>query len=440
MKKKLALHWQILIGLALGVGYGAFVSVYASTSADPAQAASGWVEFTNNWIKPWGSIFLNCLKLIAVPLVLFSLVSGISNLKDVSKLGSMGGRAIGMYIATTVIAITIGLVGVNFFKPWQGIEPDAAERIINSFSSQASDKLVAAKEVSGSGPLQFLVDLIPQNVVKAATDNASMLQVIVFAILFGVGLVSIDKSKAKPVKDFFDGVNEVVLKMVDFIMYLAPIGAFSLIAYVFVSNSQDFAILLEVIGKYFGTVILSLLILVVVVYPLILRWFSKIKTLDFLRAISPAQLLAFSTRSSAATLPVTMDCVTENLGVDEEVTSFVLPLGATINMDGTSCYQAVAAVFIANVMGVDLTLMDQLSIVLTATLASIGSAAIPGAGIVMLAIVLGHLGVPMEGVALIIGVDPVLDMFRTVVNVTGDATIATIIAKQLGQLKPKVQR
>lgn len=437
MKKKLALHWQILIGLALGVGYGAFVSVYTSAAADPAQAASGWVEFTGDWIQPWGKVFINCLKLIAVPLVLFSLVSGIASLKDVAKLGKIGGRAISMYLITTVFAVTIGLLGVNLIKPWEGIDKGAADRIINSFSGQADKAIENAKTVGDKGPLNFIVDLVPENIVNAATDNRLMLQVIFFAILFGIALISIDKSKSKPVVSFFEGMNEVVLKMVDFIMYLAPIGTFSLIAFVFVSNSQDFSSLLEVIGKYSGTVVVSLLLLSVVFYPLVLWLLTKVNPLTFFKSIAPAQLLAFSTSSSAATLPVTMECATENIGIDEEVSSFVLPLGATINMDGTSCYQAVAAVFISNMMGFDLTMMDQISIVLTATLASIGSAAVPGAGIVMLAIVLEHLGVPMEGIALIIGVDRLLDMCRTVVNVTGDATIATIIAKQLGQLKPK---
>jgi Na+/H+-dicarboxylate symporter len=434
MLKRVPLYIQILIGLGLGVTYGAFVSVFTKGDND---LWTSFNDFTYNWISPWGTIFISCLKLIAVPLVLFSLVSGIASLKDISRLGKMGGKAIMLYLSTTVIAVTIGLLSVNFFAPWEGIDRKAGEDIINNFSSQVSKKIETAESVTESGPLSFLVDMVPSNFIEAASDNSSMLQVIVFAILFGVALISIDSEKAKPVKNFFEGVNDVVLKMVDFIMYLAPIGTFALIADVFVSNSAHFMVLLEVIGKYFGTVVFSLLFLGVGVYPLMLWFFTKKNPITFFKNIAPAQLLAFSTSSSAATLPVTMDCVKDNVGVDEEVVSFVLPLGATINMDGTSCYQAVAAVFIANMMGFNLTFMDQLSIVLTATLASIGSAAVPGAGMVMLAIVLGHLGVDMKGIALILGVDRLLDMCRTVVNVTGDATIATIIGKQLGQLKPE---
>lgn len=432
MKNRLALHWQILIGLALGVGYGAFVSVF---TAGDHEAWVGFNGFTSDWITPWGKIFTNCLKLIAVPLVLFSLVSGVASLKDVSKLGNMGGRAISIYLATTVIAVGIGLITVNILQPWSGIEKESAERIINNYSSDAAEKIKSAEKVSEAGPLKFLEDMVPDNIIQAASINSNMLQVIVFAILFGIALISIDAHKSDPVKKFFEGANEVILKMVDFIMYLAPIGTFALMASVFVKNSEDFIELLAVIGKYFATVIVALLFLIMIVYPLILWVFTKRNPIKFIKAIAPAQLLAFSTSSSAAALPVTMECVKDNVGVDEEVVSFVLPLGATINMDGTSCYQAVAAVFIANMMGFDLTLTDQLSIVLTATLASIGSAAVPGAGMVMLAIVLGHLGIDMKGIALILGVDRLLDMCRTVVNVTGDATIATIIGKQLGQLK-----
>lgn len=434
MKSKFPLHWQILTGLALGVGYGAFVSVY--TQGDEVLW-EGFNSFTSDWIKPFGTVFVNCLKLIAVPLVLFSLVSGISNLKSVSQLGSMGGKAIGFYLATTVVAIVIGLSVVNVLKPWEGIEKEASERIIASFATAASEKISSAVSVKESGPLQFIVDIFPQNIVEASSLNSNMLQVIAFAILFGVALLSIPAEKGLPVKQFFDGVNEVVLKMVDFIMRIAPLGTFALMAYIFVSNSKDFGTLLGVIWNYFQAVMFALFILVAIVYPLILWVVTKINPLEFFKNIAPAQLLAFSTSSSAATLPLTMECVHENVGVEEEVTSFILPLGATINMDGTSCYQAVAAVFIANVMGYDLSFMDQASIVVTATLASIGSAAVPGAGMVMLAIVLGHLGVAMEGIALILGVDRLLDMCRTVVNVTGDATIATVIGKMTGKLKTK---
>ena len=422
MKRKFPLHWQILIGLVCGLLYGGGVSLFVDETEQ-------FQTFTSNWIHPWGQIFVNSLKLIAVPLVLFSLVNGIASLSDVAKLGKMGGKTIGMYLLTTVIAVSCGLLIVNLFKPWEAISYEMGQEIIQSYSDKAGENVSNAQSVKKGGPLQFLVDLVPKNIFYAATKNKNMLQVIVFAVLFGVSLLSINTEKAKPVKIFFEGVNEVVLKIVDYLMYLAPIGTFALIANVFVQNSEHFSELITAIGEYSITVIAALL-LVICISILLAFVFGKKRPGKFLKSIAPAQLLAFSTSSSAATLPVTMDCVKNKVGVDKEVTSFVLPLGATINMDGTSCYQAVAAVFIANVYQFDLDLMDQLSIVLTATLASIGSAAVPGAGMVMLAIVLGQLGVPMVGIALIIGVDRILDMCRTVVNVTGDAMVATVIGSK----------
>ncbi len=422
-KRRFPLHWQILIGLALGVVYGGGVSLFSETP-------QYFQEFTNHWIKPFGSVFVNGLKLIAVPLVLFSLVSGITSLKDISRLGQIGGKAIGLYILTTVIAVSCGLLIVNILQPWDAISPETAQDLISNFSNDAKESLKEANKVKDSGPLQFIVDLVPENIIGSATKNGNMLQVIFFAVLFGIALLSIDSEKAKPVKKFFDGVNEVILKMVDFIMYVAPLGTFALIANVFVQNAEHFDELITAIGSYSLTVVIALL-LVISISVILAFLFGKKSPKKFLKGIAPAQLLAFSTSSSAATLPVTMDCVHNKVGVDEEVSSFVLPLGATINMDGTSCYQAVAAVFIANVLQHDLTMTDQLSIVLTATLASIGSAAVPGAGMVMLAIVLGQLGIQMEGIALIIGVDRLLDMCRTVVNVTGDAMVSTVIDAEI---------
>jgi len=422
MKRKFPLHWQILIGLLCGLLYGGGVSLFA-------EETEQFKAFTSSWIHPWGEIFVNSLKLIAVPLVLFSLVNGIASLSDVAKLGKMGGKTIGIYLLTTVIAISCGLIIVNIFKPWEAISYEMGQEIIQSYSDKAGENISNAQSVKNDGPLKFLVDLVPENVFYAATKNKNMLQVIFFAVLFGVALLSINKEKASPVKRFFEGTNEVILKIVDYLMYLAPLGTFALISNVFVQNSNHFSELIAAIGEYSLAVITALL-LVIIISVFLAFIFGRKRPGEFLKAIAPAQLLAFSTSSSAATLPVTMDCVKNKVGVDKEVTSFVLPLGATINMDGTSCYQAVAAVFIANVYQMDLGLMDQLSIVLTATLASIGSAAVPGAGMVMLAIVLGHLGVPMVGIALIIGVDRLLDMCRTVVNVTGDAMVATVIGSK----------
>ena len=424
---KLALHWQILLGMALGVGFGVLA------------ASLGWGDFVEDWIKPFGTIFINSLKLIAIPLIVASLIKGITDLKDISKLSDMGVRTILLYISTTVVAIVIGLGIVNLVGPGRGLDEATRDNLLNDFAEDAGTRILDASKQADSGPLQALVDLVPDNIVAAAGNNGNMLQVIFFVIFFAIGLILIDPVRAKPVKDFFDGVNEVVLKLIDLIMLAAPVGVFALLAALVVeAPSQDlfFALL-----KYSGCVLAGLAIMVVIVYPLMVKTFTGRSYRDFLTGISPAQLLAFSTSSSAATLPVTMERVEEHLGVEEEVTSFVLPIGATINMDGTSLYQAVAAVFIAQAYGMQLGLGDQLTIITTALAASIGSAAVPGAGMVMLVIVLGQVGIPEVGLALIFAVDRPLDMCRTVANVTGDATVAMLVAKSVGKLgDPKERR
>jgi proton glutamate symport protein len=425
--KKLALHWQILLGMALGVLFG-FLAIQF-TNGD---------QFVVDWIKPFGTIFISSLKLIAVPLIVASLIMGIAGLKDISKLSKMGGRTIGIYVVTTVVAVSIGLGLVNIIKPGKYISDETRIELTENYGADAEKRKVAAEAQSNNGPLQALVDLVPQNIVGAASSNGNMLQVIFFVIFFGIGLILIPPGKAKPVVDFFDGVNEVVLKMIDLIMLAAPYGVFALLASLVVeSPSADIFIAL---GMYSGTVVLGLALMVFVFYPLLIVYVTKRDLGSFFKGIAPAQLLAFSTSSSAATLPVTMERTIEHLGVDEDVASFVLPVGATINMDGTSLYQGVAAVFIAQAFGMDLDLMQQLTIVVTATLASIGSAAVPGAGMVMLVIVLQSIGVPPEGLALIFAVDRPLDMCRTVVNVTGDATVSMLVAKSVGKLhEPKVK-
>ncbi len=424
--KKLALHWKILIGMVLGVLVGVIFSNF-----------EGGKELIQDWIKPFGKIFINSLKLIAVPLILASLIKGVSDLKDISKLSKMGGRTIVLYIITTVIAVSIGLLLVNVIKPGNSISEKTRKELVQNYAEKAVKYKEAAEKQKDSGPLQALIDLVPSNIIKASSNNRNMLQVIFFAVFFGIGLILIDEKKAKPVKDFFDGFNEVILKMIDLIMLAAPYGVFALLAALVVeSPSVD---LFKALGWYALTVVLGLS-LMIVFYNLLVWTIAKIGPSDFMKGIAPAQLLAFSTSSSAATLPVTMERVTEHLGVDEEVSSFVLPIGATINMDGTSLYQAVAAVFIAQAFGMDLTLTQQLGIIVTATLASIGSAAVPGAGMVMLIIVLQQAGIPEAGLALIFAIDRPLDMCRTTVNVTGDATVATIVGKSVGKLgKPKVK-
>ena len=420
--RKLALHWKIIIGMVLGVLYGLLAS------------KMGWVDFTNDWIKPWGKIFINLLKLIAVPLVFASLIKGVSSLSDISKLSRIGGKTIGIYLFTTVVAVTFGLLLVNIIQPGTSFSEEKRMELKEQYASNAASKIASAKDVKEDGPLQFIVDMVPSNFIQATGNNKNMLQVIFFAILFGIAMVMLPTEKTSVVKAFFDGVNDIILQIVDLIMLTAPYGVFALLGGLVVDFGGS-AELFQALGIYSLSVVIGLLLMIMVVYPLILKSFTKLKYFDFFKGIAPAQMLAFSTSSSAATLPVTMERCEDHLGVSEEVSSFVLPLGATINMDGTSLYQAVAAVFIAQAFGYDLDLSQQLTIVLTSTLASIGAAAVPGAGMVMLVIVLSSIGIDPEGIALIFAVDRLLDMLRTVVNVTGDATVATVVAATEGQLK-----
>jgi Na+/H+-dicarboxylate symporter len=424
--KKLALHWKILLGMLLGVIVGIVMTNF------------DWgMKFVQDWIKPFGKIFINVLKMIAIPLILAALIKGVSDLKDISKLSKMGGRTIGIYIMTTVIAVSIGLMLVNVVKPGNSISEDTRAEMVDNYGGNTTKYKDEAKNQKESGPLQALEDLVPENIFSASTSNRNMLQVIFFAVFFGIGLILIPEEKGEAVKKFFDGFNEVILKMVDLIMLAAPYGVFALLAALVVeSPSID---LFKALGWYALTVVLGLAIMIGI-YILLVKVFTKKNPKFFINGISPAQLLAFSTSSSAATLPVTMERVTEHLGVEEEVASFVLPIGATINMDGTSLYQAVAAVFIAQAFGMDLTLGTQLGIIATATLASIGSAAVPGAGMVMLVGVLGYAGIPEAGLALIFAVDRPLDMCRTTVNVTGDAAVSMLVAMSIGKLgEPKVK-
>jgi proton glutamate symport protein len=418
--KKLALYWKILLGMVFGVLIGLLFTYF-----------EGGKEIIQDWIKPFGKIFINSLKLIAIPLILAALIKGVSDLKDISKLSQMGGKTIGIYIGTTIIAVTIGLTLVNFVNPGQSISESTRLEMVENYSGNTEKYKAEAEIQKDTGPLQALEDIVPENIFSAATSNRNMLQIIFFAVFFGIALILIPEEKGKTVKNFFDGFNEVILKMVDLIMLAAPYGVFALLAALIVeSPSLD---LFKALGWYAITVVFGL-ILMIITYVLIVAVFTKKKPAFFMRGISPAQLLAFSTSSSAATLPVTMERVTEHLGVEEEVASFVLPIGATINMDGTSLYQAVAAVFIAQAFGMDLDFSTQLGIIATATLASIGSAAVPGAGMVMLVGVLGYAGIPEAGLALIFAVDRPLDMCRTMVNVTGDAAVAMLVAKSVGKL------
>lgn len=462
--KKLALHWQIIIGLVLGIVWAVLSGIFE------------WSEFTINWIAPFGTIFINLLKLIAVPLVLFSIINGVANIGDPSSLGRMGGKTLLAYLATTLLSVAVGLTLVNLMKPgklideqsridnrisyelWaasQNLEikdgvnylkdPEFSQRAQEIYELSKADladatvqeKMETANQAKEAGPLQPLVDMVPQNIFISLGDNGLMLQVIFFALFFGISLLFIPRDKAQPVMSFVDGVMEVFLKMVDLVMRAAPFFVFALLAGVVSKMAgDDLGKITEIfkgLSWYSLAVFVGLMLMIFVIYPLIIKLFVKgISYTGFFKAMSPAQTLAFSTSSSAATLPVTMECVEDNLGVDKKITSFVLPIGATVNMDGTCLYQAVAVVFLAQLHMIDLTIGQQLTIVLTATLASIGSAAVPSAGLVMLIIVLQSVGLNPAWIAIILPVDRILDMCRTVVNVTGDATVSSLIAQSEG--------
>ena len=419
--KNIALHWKILIGMALGVAFGLALSFI-----------SGGAAFIGDYIKPFGTIFINLLKLIAIPLILASLIKGVSDLQDISKLSQMGGRTILTYVTTTLIAVTIGLILVNSIQPGKSISVDTRQELVEAYATDADQKREAAAKQREAGPLQALVDIVPSNIFAAATSNRNMLQIIFFALFFGIGMILLPEETAQPVKAFFDSFNAIILKLIDMIMMVAPYGVFALLATLVVEAPS--LELFQALALYAVTLLLGLAAMILV-YALIVKAFTGRNPSFFFKGIAPAQLLAFSTSSSAATLPVTMECVEENLGVDKEVTSFVLPIGATINMDGTSVYQGVAAVFIAQAFGLDLSLSAQLGIIFTATLASIGTAAVPSAGIVMLVIVLAQAGIPEAGLALIFAIDRPLDMCRTIVNVTGDAAVSMLVGKSIGKLE-----
>jgi Na+/H+-dicarboxylate symporter len=421
MWRKLPLWAKILVGMLVGILVG----------VTGVWLGFGWL--ITDWVKPFGVIFLNLLKLVAMPLIFASLVTGVAGLSDITKLSRIGLKTISYYLVTTIIAISIGLLLVNVLKPGKAFPEEKRLEMMEQYAVDVEGRKLAVDNIKSDGPLQFIVDIVPENVVGAASDNANMLQVIFFAILFGLAVVIVKNPKVEVVKDFVAGLNEIILKIIDFIMLFAPFGVMALLAGLIVDfsgdNVADSLHLFATLGLYSLVVIGGLLFVALVIYPTFLRLFAGIRFTDFYKTMFPVQLVAFSTSSSAATLPVNMEQVEKGLGVSNEVASFVLPIGVTINMDGTSLYQAVAAVFIAQVFGIELTIVQQLTIVLTATLASIGSAAVPGAGMVMLIIVLNAVGLPIEGLALILAIDRPLDMLRTVLNVTGDAMIATIVAK-----------
>ena len=413
-RKRIPLYAKILLGMGLGLGFG-FLAL-----------ALHWEGFVHDWVTPFGTIFMRLLKLIAVPLVLVSLVLGVVNLKDIRNLSRIGLKTILIYICTTILAVSIGLVMVNLVKPGRLFPKDKQTEFVERYQQTVMERQDQMQQVMDDSPLRFVVDMVPENVFEALSSNSNMLQVIFFALIFGVALICLGQSKTASVVRFFQQLNLVLLKIIDFIMAFAPIGVFALMAALIVDYAGDVGII-TALGMYALTVVMALAVIILLVYPLLLRVFSKKKLGQFFEALLPVQMLAFSTSSSAATLPLTLERTQKNLGVSEEVSSFVLPVGVTINMDGTSCYQAVAAVFLAQVIGLDLTFAQMLLILATATISAIGSPGIPGGSIVMLMIVLDSVGIPIEGLALILGIDRPLDMLRTVVNVTGDTTVACIV-------------
>ena len=424
---------QIVLGLALGIVYGV------------AAAAYGWIEFTDDYVSPFGELFFNGLQLIAVPLVFASLIIGVASLSDMRKVSRIGGKTIVIYVATTAIAVTIGLAYANLLRPGDHVPQSLQEELSDQYREATEGREgQAARMMEERGPLSFLQDIVPPNAVSSASDNRNMLQVVFLALLFGIALIRIPEGKAAPLVGFFKGLEAVVVEFVGMVMRIAPLGVFALIARAITgmagNDPQQVVQLLGALGFYCFVVIAGLATQMLIVYPLILKFLTPLRWRQFIPAAFQVQLVAFSTSSSGATLPVTMDTAQRKFGVSEEVSSFVLPLGATINMDGTALYQAAAALFIAQSLGMSIGIEGQLAIVLTAVLVSIGTAAVPGAGIIMLVIILQAIGVPTAGVALILGVDRILDMLRTATNVTGDLTVASAVASSEGQLHPPVGR
>lgn len=407
----LQLFTKILLGMLFGVLAGLFWG-------------TGIAE-----VKPVGTAFIRLIQMIVVPLVISSLIAGTASLGDPKKLGRIGIKTFAYYLASTSIAISVGLILANIFKPGGGLSAEVQAQLLQNYGGEAGSKISGMRE--GMNMVDTLLEIIPKNPVESLA-NASMLQIIFFAIFTGIALIMIPREKAKPVIDLMDGLMEAMIKVVLIVIKLAPYGVFALIAHAVGTFGLD---IIYSLLKY-SLVVTGGLLILYFAYPAVAKAFTGMPYMQFLRGIRPAQVIAFSTSSSGATLPVTMEACEENLGVSNEIASFILPLGATVNMDGTALYQGVAALFIAQVYGIPLNLGDQLTIVLTATLASIGTAAVPGVGIIMLVIVLKQVGIPLEGIALILSVDRIIDMFRTTINITSDATASVIVAHSEKALNP----
>ncbi|MDL2222323.1 dicarboxylate/amino acid:cation symporter [Parabacteroides sp. OttesenSCG-928-N08] len=414
----LPLYLQILLGMLIGIAIG-IVALYIE----------GGVEFTQDWIRPWGQVFIRLLQLIAIPLVFVSLVNGVIGLGDIKKFSRLGGKTVAIYIGTTAVAVILGISLGLLVKPGSMVNREQVIEMQSGYEAFVAEKVEAASQTQDLGPLSFLYDIIPSNIVSAAGDNSKMLQVIFFALLFGMAALVLPNEKIKPVVELFESLNAIILKMIDYIIRIAPVGVAALMAGLVTDFNGDMSIF-SALAVYAVTVIVGMLLLAFLFYPALIRLFTKIPVGKFIRSLYPVQLFAFTTSSSAATLPVTLETVEKKLHVSNEVASFVLPVGVTINMDGTSCYQAIAVLFIAQVLGIDLSYTQLLTILAMTILSSIGTPGIPGGSYVILTIVLTSVGIPPEGLALILGIDRPLDMMRTAVNVTGDAAVAALVDKR----------
>ncbi len=412
--KNIPLYIKILLGMVLGVIAG-LIGVELGVS-----------QFIRDYIAPLGTIFINLLKMVAVPLVLLSLIKGVTGLGEIKNLSTLGIKTLLIYVGTTIVAISIGVTAACLVRPGEIFPSDKAAELRELYQGEVSQRSESAEAVADDSPLAILIDIVPDNIGAALSSNGNMLQVIFIALIVGIAMLSIGLEKMKPITDLIDALNRVVMLIIDYIMLFAPFGVFALMASLAVDTAGDVSIF-AALGLYALTVAAALLILIFLFYPLVIKIFTSIKVGDFMRAAAPVQLLGFSTSSSAATLPMTMEQCQKKLGLSSGVTAFVLPVGVTINMDGTSCYQAVAAIFIAQVMGIDLSLAQILTIVAVTTVSSIGCPGIPGGSVVMLIMVLSSVGIPSEGLALILGIDRPIDMLRTAVNVTGDMAVASIV-------------
>lgn len=410
----LPLYVKILIGMVLGILLGV------------VSLQIGAASYVTNYVKPFGEIFMRLLKLIAIPLVMISLIKGVGSLGDVASLSKIGVKTILIYVCTTLLAITLGIALVELIAPGNVVSPESAASMQSSYSTTVAARTTQAEQMSQTPPLQFLIDIFPDNMTQATGNNGGMLQVIVIAILVGVATLMVGREKSAPFIRLIESLNDIVIKIIDIVMLYSPLGVMALMAGMVTDTAGNME-LIGALGLYVLTVALGLLLMIFLVYPMLIHLFSKVGVVKFLKTMPPVQLLAFTTSSSAATLPLNMETVEQKLGISNRVTSFVLPMGMTINMDGTSLYQAVAAVFIAQVLGIDLTFVQLLTIVATTTISSIGTPGVPGGSVVILIMVLSSVGIPPEGLALILGLDRPLDMLRTVVNVTGDAAVASIV-------------